>query len=442
MNTPKKANLVTTFSVEKFGGDCVKLADLNGDGRPELIIAQGAGQLKAEIECLHPLQDDADRFNYCLTAVDLRGNVLWQHGEPYTGTEPFLSHGAEEMVIADDFDDDGRIEVATVQYQTIHLLEGATGRERYSTRLPSDNLTKLYSARLQPPGKQILCTPHNRGYPPWEYANPAIAFNADLSEYREAFAVRGAGHTVVSLDVDGNGRDEVLTGYSLLDSRLQPIWSIDLGKDFDYAKHHADHIGVSDLPEGGRIIRYCAETEGDEDFFITDMNGKKLWASSAGHAQKSAAGVLAPGDDFRIVMCEKSRYSVAGLRGFDLDGNALWHWKEQGGYATIPVRWMGTERPGTWLYFKPHSIWPEHQISEFNPEYSRELWPKFLDGDGSMHEVLPWDDNYAIPRQTCRTRRLYDCGVCYDAVAADIDGDGLDEIIVFNRFRVWIFHST
>ena len=40
-----------------------------------------------------------------------------------------------------------------------------------------------------------------------------------------------------------------------------------------------------------------------------------------------------------------------------------------------------------------------------------------------------------------RAERSYDCGVKYGVLGCDIDGDGLDEVIVVDRRRVWVFHS-
>jgi len=55
--------------------------------------------------------------------------------------------------------------------------------------------------------------------------------------------------------------------------------------------------------------------------------------------------------------------------------------------------------------------------------------------------VFPWKDEYAQPSRLIRAGRSYDCGVKFYAIASDIDGDGLDEVLVYDRDRVWLFHS-
>ena len=42
MKTPATAELVGSFSIEAFGGDVVELADLNGDGRLDLLVLQSS----------------------------------------------------------------------------------------------------------------------------------------------------------------------------------------------------------------------------------------------------------------------------------------------------------------------------------------------------------------------------------------------------------------
>ena len=60
---------------------------------------------------------------------------------------------------------------------------------------------------------------------------------------------------------------------------------------------------------------------------------------------------------------------------------------------------------------------------------------------GNLHEVFPWQDEYAQPARYIRAQRSYDCGVQYCTKVADLDNDGLDEIIIHDRDRVWVYHS-
>ena len=64
-----------------------------------------------------------------------------------------------------------------------------------------------------------------------------------------------------------------------------------------------------------------------------------------------------------------------------------------------------------------------------------------MDGDGQLHDVFPWDESYILPQGTIRCHRSYDAGFVYQTIVADLDGDGLDEVLVISRQWVWIFES-
>lgn len=436
--TPKMAHLRQSFSTEAFGGHIFKLADIDGDGQKELLILQSAGQLRCAFYTSPRLGVDAcDKSLHCLTAVRLDGTVLWQDGTPYDrpGT-PFTSHGGSRMLLVDDVDGDGCAEILIVRDDRLAVLDGATGREKAEVKLPGDNFSCIFTAQFGPPerGKQILVKVNDRAHPPWEYANPTVIYNADLSVYHEPFAVRGCGHNVVAHDFNGDGRDELLIGYSLLDHELNEVWAIDFGPDFDYVDDHADQIAVSDVNGDGELeIRYA----GSEDFVIADLQGNVLSTTHAGHSQNSVQGPWGPGGEERIIMNEKNQ----AINGLKTTGEVLWTRTDINGYAKHDVRWTRGEGQTRWALFEPHFKPTQNLPFESDPKKSKELWPRFIDGEGNLHEVLPWDDAYEIPRGTIRASRCYDAGQVYPSIVSDLDGDGLDEVLIFSRQRVWIFVS-
>ena len=124
------------FATPKFGaGRNVRFGDLDGDGAPEMLIAQNIPRI-------------GDNFVQisCLTAVTLDGQVLWQLGRPdprnglLTSDTPFQIH---------DIDGDGRNEVVMVKDFKLQVLEGATGKVRKSVpdarRRCRDNRLKPYA---------------------------------------------------------------------------------------------------------------------------------------------------------------------------------------------------------------------------------------------------------------------------------------------------------
>jgi len=433
-NQPGYAHLVKQVPVEPFGGSILKLADIDDDGRPELITLQSAGQISSKIE---GQIDPSDRNLYCLTAATLEGEVLWQHGSPYDRAGvPFISHGGSKSLLAEDVDGDGRIEVSAIHAGHLVIYDGETGEEKSQTQLPSDNYIMIQAARLEGSGGglQLICKVNNRSYPPWPYANPMMVLNPDLTVYAEPFEVRGAGHNLIAMDFDGDGLDELLVGYSMLDNDLDEIWSIDLGEGFDYVGNHADAIAVSDINGDGELeIMYS----GSRDFFVADLGGNVLWKTEAGHSQVSLAGPWGNDGEMLIILSEKNR----GLWGLDPGGKVLWNRADLNGYVLSNVRWHRCGSPNCWALFQPQLKPFEKPGIRSKPPWSREIWPSLIDGNGRLHDVLPWENTYSHPPMLIRAHRSYDCGLNYQTFSTDLNGDGLDEVLVYNRQNIWIFSS-
>ncbi len=433
MSKPSTARLIREFAVTPFGGDISRLADLNQDGRLEMLTLQSAGQMNQSFFVGRPDIAAADRELFCLTALTLEGRVLWQYGKPYAAEAPFTCHGGEPYCV-DDVDADGRQEVVLIDHDTLVVLDAASGAVKARRSLGADNFTIVRTAQFGDPsgGRQILCKVNDRAYKPWTYGNPTIIFNSDLSVYLDAFEIRAAGHGPALRDIDADGRDEMFIGYSLLDHDGRQMWRLDFGPDFDYVDDHADEIVLQEM-DGRMRVRYA----GSEDFFVTDLAGNVLWRTHAGHSQGSLEGDWGGNGERRIILCEKN----LGIWGIDAAGKVLWNRKDINGYATHVVRWGRAPGRTTWALFAPQ-LRPLQSLPAWsNPADSRVLWPSFIDGDGQLLDVLPWRDEYAMPSRLIRAGRSYDCGVKYQTFSHDIDGDGLDEIIVHNRDRLWIFHS-
>jgi len=68
-----KPKLWKKFDTPNFGaGRNVRFGDLDGDGVPDMLIAQNIPRIRA---------DAFDEIS-CLTAVTLDGKILWQKGRP------------------------------------------------------------------------------------------------------------------------------------------------------------------------------------------------------------------------------------------------------------------------------------------------------------------------------------------------------------------------
>ena len=198
------------FATPKFGaGRNARFGDLDGDGMPEMLIAQNIPRI-------------GDNFIQisCLTAVTFDGKVLWQLGRPdprnglLTADTPFQIH---------DIDGDGRNEVVMVKdfkLQVSRARRQGCGSRSGCRRLCPTIGKKPYTLDqrrragvpelLRAAGKRREILVKDR------YSNFWI-FDNRLERLWQA---RGRPAIIrIPFDIDGDGRDELAIGYAIWDHR-------------------------------------------------------------------------------------------------------------------------------------------------------------------------------------------------------------------------------
>ncbi len=216
----------------RFGGD-IRLGDLSGDGRADLLVYR----------C-----DTASELKPCfLGAFTLDGEILWCEGGG--GAQPLRPCS----VAIHDVDADGRSEVICFFHRpdgvtareslgdvTVQIRDGATGALKQEARpetlktcqgwganwfhqrlfianlrgtaVPQDIVVKL--------GERVLAFDDNLNLL-WDYVIPWNDYGR-CSAYLPAVG-----------DLNGDGRDEVLGGYFILDSHGAPRWECQLAPNMD-----------------------------------------------------------------------------------------------------------------------------------------------------------------------------------------------------------------
>ena len=240
---------------DAFAGAWTLAGDINGDGLAEIVQAR-----IWERNDTHAV--------VAVSAYTLEGAVLWQWGAPEEGVAALHSDVPCQL---HDWNNDGRLEVVIATRSHVIVLEGASGMElwRFPTPAP-DAADCLVFARLSGETRDdiLLKTRYEQiwayrwdGRLLWHVANPGGMKTA---------------HQPYPLDIDGDGYDEIIAGYTVLEQDGTPRWTLDTAA-LRLGRGHLDCVrvlrhGVN--AEDWRLVMTCCE---DHALLCLDGNGHLQW---------------------------------------------------------------------------------------------------------------------------------------------------------------------
>jgi hypothetical protein len=188
-----------------YQGMWIVAGDLGGDGEAELVSAR-----------IHDVNDV--HHTVSVVAQRLDGSVLWRWGEPEKGVFPLHSDVACQIY---DWDGDGQCEVIVAADRAVVELDGATGREKRRFAIPPDASDCIVFCNLTggPQATDVLVK--TRYSHIWAYDRHGKA----LWSYRPPDGYRTA-HQPRPIDIDGDGVDEIVDGFVMLDADGSERWAL------------------------------------------------------------------------------------------------------------------------------------------------------------------------------------------------------------------------
>jgi len=381
------------ISTRGFGaGRQIRFGHLAGDERLDFVLGQN---MKFAGNNFQTIQ--------CLTAMNLDGEVLWQFGEPVDAEDAGMITSDVPFQIY-DIDGDGRDEVLGIKNFILYVLDGRTGEVKASMptpvaphgeragsldetvfhRISGDSILIANFRGLERPSDIVVKDRYNNV---WAYDD----------EFNLLWTVRcNTGHFAQPYDFDGDGRDELYVGYTLIGPDGEVRWSKDWAD-------HTDEIVIGAFDPDRDDVQIGIVC-GDEGFNILTPDGEVLHREMLGHGQRVSAAKYRddlPGLQYYAV----TYWGNPGIVSFhDCRGQKLFSFEPAAtGTIASPVNWAGD---GVELLLLSTSV--EHG--------------GMVDGHGRRVVVFPDDGHPDLASEVL-----------------DLTGDARDEIVTWDMERLWIY---
>lgn len=375
------------INVKGFGtGRNLRFGDLDNDGKIDILIGQVIN---------HGPKDRNSELS-CITAINLDGKILWQIGEP----DPWKYHLTSDVAFQiHDINNDGKNEVIYCMNFNLIVAEAKTGKTIKKVNTPS-----VFVSEYNKFGKVLgdclfFCDIEGKGFPGniilKDRYNYFWVYNNNLHILWQGTCKTG--HYPYACDIDNDGKDEILMGYTLYDDNGKVLWS-------------NDSI-LNDHSDGEAILKLCNKDDykiviaaSDEGLLIKNLKGEIITHQRVGHVQNPAIANLINA----IEGMEIATINFWGNQGiiniFDCKGNIIKSFEPfpYGGLC-IPINWNGSNE----------------QLLLVNCSAT---YGNIYNGYGQVVLSFP-DDGHPE--------------MCY--YATNIIGDCRDEIIVWDTDEIWIY---
>ena len=375
----------------EYGGQWMIAGDLDGDGAVEIVSAQN-------------VNGNDVHYTSAAVAQKLDGSVLWRWGNPQIGRRTWHHDVACQI---HDWNGDGTNDVILCSKKSLVELDGATGRQLRALAIPENATDCLVFCNLSGGYQASDVLVKNRYHEIWAYNRDGqlLWSVSDPGGYRTA-------HQPRPMDLDNDGRDEIMAGYALLNSDGSVRWTCK-PKAVDPSRGHLDCARIVQMGSSLHDVRIILTCCGANDLVMCDGNGKMLWEVAGRHFESVDVGHVIPGHPGRhvVVDIDHQPYGASPLWVLDSQGRRLGQLVTNYSRHHCLLDWNGdgvdeivvANSGGLYDHHGRRIATlaaPEMEPSGGKPDYERSLLKGDMTGDGLADLVLVTPDEayvYANP---------------------------------------------
>ena len=252
----------------EYAGAWIVAGDVDGDGQAEIVSARN-------------VNENDNHYTCSVVAQHLDGTVLWHWGNPQIGHFE-LSHDVACQIY--DWDGDGANEIVVAGKESVIELNGKTGKEKRNFAIPQNASDCIVFANLSgnKRASDILIKTRYGQIWAYNYAGKLLWTIEKPAGYRTA-------HQPYPIDIDHDGKDEIVAGYALLNPNGTIRWDLK-DQGLSLGKGHLDcarilHAGKNPL-NTDLVLSFC----GDNHIAKVNGEGKLIWGINGMHFESIDVG--------------------------------------------------------------------------------------------------------------------------------------------------------